>query len=293
MPRHDGPAVLPYACLALAMILVGANIPIGKAIVAHVPVFLFSAMRFLVASIILIPIAWRANGFRVSRRGTLGLFSQAFLGSFLFSVFMLYGLRSTSAIAAGIITSATPAAIALLAWLFLRESITRRGLLAVGLCVAGIVAVNLPSASPKSGTPSLVGSALVLAAVWSEAAFAVSSRHLATGVPPLGMAMWVNVFGVFLFAPFALVELRSFPLRTVPPAIWGLMLAYSMMASVLAFLLWYRGISQVAASIAGLFTGLLPISAGPGRLAGLGRALLRLVRGRPDVRPGRPVGREP
>ena len=46
-----------------------------------------------------------------------------------------------------------------------------------------------------------------------------------------------------------------------PSGIWGLLLAYSVTASVLAFLLWYRGISQVAASIAGLFTGLLPISA--------------------------------
>ncbi|WP_256681111.1 hypothetical protein [Pseudomonas sp. IC_126] len=44
-----------YLCLGLSMCMVGSNIGIGKLIVTELPVFLFAAMRFLIASIVLLP----------------------------------------------------------------------------------------------------------------------------------------------------------------------------------------------------------------------------------------------
>ena len=51
---------------------------------------------------------------------------ESFLGNFLFSVCMLYGVALSSALAAGVIMAALPAVVALLSWLFLRERIGRR-----------------------------------------------------------------------------------------------------------------------------------------------------------------------
>ncbi|TGU91775.1 EamA/RhaT family transporter, partial [Mesorhizobium sp. M00.F.Ca.ET.186.01.1.1] len=51
-----------YIQLALSMALVGMNISIGKEIVSHVPVFLFSELRFLIAIAILLPLLfWRGE----------------------------------------------------------------------------------------------------------------------------------------------------------------------------------------------------------------------------------------
>jgi hypothetical protein len=49
------------------------------------------------------------------------LFLESFLGNFLFSICMLFGVSMTSAVSAGVIMAAIPAACALLSWAFLRE----------------------------------------------------------------------------------------------------------------------------------------------------------------------------
>ena len=57
----------------------------------------------------------------LSRHDRVLLFWESFLGNFLFSVCMLFGVALTSALAAGVIMAALPGVVALLSWLFLRE----------------------------------------------------------------------------------------------------------------------------------------------------------------------------
>ena len=51
------------------------------------------------------------------------VFIESFLGNFLFSICMLFGVSMTSALNAGIIMSTIPAVVAVLSWIFLRERI--------------------------------------------------------------------------------------------------------------------------------------------------------------------------
>ena len=44
------------------------------------------------------------------------VFLESFLGNFLFSICMLYGVSLTSAVSAGVIMAAIPAVVALLSW---------------------------------------------------------------------------------------------------------------------------------------------------------------------------------
>ncbi|MCP1625784.1 DMT family transporter [Pseudomonas nitroreducens] len=253
---------MPFAflCLSLSMLLVGGNIAIGKLILTEVPVYLLAVLRFLIASVVLLPGMFVGDMRKgLNRRVCGGLFLQAFFGCFLFSLCMLQGVLHTSATSAGIITSATPSVVALLAWLWLREKISRRQLLAIVLAVAGIALLNLLDRS-VAGESSALGNMLVLGAVLAEALFAVFSRRLSFSVRPWAMAFGVNLSGLLLFLPLALPEVLAFDWRMPSAATWAWVLFYALSASVLSFLLWYRGISQVPASIAGLFTGLMPVS---------------------------------
>lgn len=250
-----------FACLALSMLLVGGNIAIGKLILAEIPVYLFAVLRFLIAVLVLLPGMFLADIRRgLDRRACGGLFLQAFFGCFLFSLFMLYGVQHTSATSAGIITSATPSVVALLAWFWLRERIGAQGALAIALAVAGIALLNLLGGG-EGGTGSVLGNTLVLGAVLAEAIFAIYSRRLSLALHPWAMAFGVNLAGLALFLPLALVQAPAFDWMAISPATWAWVLFYALSASVLSFLLWYRGISQVQASVAGLFTGLMPVGA--------------------------------
>lgn len=257
----SGLPVFACFCLAISMFMVGANIAIGKLVILELPVFLFAALRFLIASIVLLP-----GMFRLSFRQGLnfyawrGLFLQSFFGCFLFSIFMLYGVRYTTAMSAGVITSALPSLIALLAWVWLRERTHGRGIVAIIFAVTGIAVLNLQDAA-FFGTMTVLGNALVLGAVLAEAIFAVFSRHLSLTVHPWSMAFGVNVVGFILFMPLAIPQAISFNWAGPSVELWGWVMFYSITASVLSFLFWYRGISQVPANVAGLFTGVMPISA--------------------------------
>lgn len=250
-----------YSCLGLSMLLVGGNIAVGKLVLAEVPVFLFAFLRFLIATLVLLPGMFLPKVRQgLDRAAGKGLFLQAFFGCFLFSLLMLYGVVHTSSASAGIITSATPSVIALLAWLWLRERIDGQGLLAIVLAVGGIAVLNLLE-SRGQGAGSLLGNALVLGAVLAEAIFAIYSRRLSLSLHPWSMAFGVNLAGLLLFLPLALPQGLAFDWRVPQASTWGWVVFYAISASVLSFLLWYRGISQVPANVAGLFTGLMPVGA--------------------------------
>jgi drug/metabolite transporter (DMT)-like permease len=71
----------------------------------------------------------------------------------------------------------------------------------------------------------------------------------------------MNLLGLAMFAPFAVVDAFSVDWRAVPLWAWGLLVAYALSASIVAFILWYRGVRRVPAGIAGVFTGIIPLAA--------------------------------
>ncbi len=258
-------AWLAYSQVALAMILVGANVAVGKVVVLDLPVFFFMAMRSLVAMGVLWPLARREGGpglWHISRREKVELFFQAFLGMFLFNLFILYGVRLTSAATAGILMSTVPAAIAILAFVILKEQLGKWRTLAIGLAVLGVALVNAQAVSPEGAYPfALYGNLLILGAVVSEALFTILAKRLTRTISSVHLALGVNLVTLFLALPLALPEALALDYAAVPPHVWALAIYYALAASVFAFVLWYRGIAQVDASVAALFTGLLPLSA--------------------------------
>ncbi|TCS64970.1 DMT family transporter [Varunaivibrio sulfuroxidans] len=266
--------IAAYLQLAAAMAVVGANIALGKAIVAVVPVFVFAAARFFIAIVILFPLARGIEGrttAAISRGQWRDLFWQAFFGVFLFTAFMLHGVRLTSASSAGVITSTIPAVVAVLSVAMLGEAMSRRRAGAIALAVLGIAAINLGDASsfarhaaapvPGGGAAALLGNALVLCAVVSEALFTIFAKKLSGKVPPITMAAWINAIGLALSLPLAWWQYSAFDIRRVSLVMALGLVYYALAASVISLMLWYRGIVRVPASLAGLFTGVMPISA--------------------------------
>ncbi|CAH0343976.1 DMT family transporter [Bacillus sp. CECT 9360] len=117
---------IAYIKIGLAMAIVGSSIVAGKLIISIFPVFLASELRFLVATIILIPmLLLKEKRFpSITAKQLIVLFLQAFTGVFLFNIFMLYGLKLTTAIEAGIITSTLPAVVGFISFLFLKEKLS-------------------------------------------------------------------------------------------------------------------------------------------------------------------------
>ncbi len=254
-----------YIQLALAMVIVGGSVVAGKLVIASFPVFLASGLRFGLGCLILVPLLLKVEGgFQsIGKRDGLVLFLQALTGVFLFSIFLLYGLKFTSAVAGGIITSTSPAMIGLISFLFLKERLTLNKSVGIALSMMGVLVINLLGTGSDAGSGSLpwLGNLLIFGAVIGEALFVLFPKVLSNSVSSLATATWVNVLGLVMFLPFSLYEARHFDFLAVTPNAWLPILYNGIFLTVIAFLLWFQGVIKVPASTAAVFASVMPVSA--------------------------------
>lgn len=263
-PVNQRPALRAYLDLTMAMILVGSSVAAGKFMIQELPVHLASALRFCCAALLIVPLLLILEGIpRLSLRSWAILFVQAACGSFLFNVFLLAGLARTTAGAAGIITSTTPACMGLTAFAVLGERPSRRVVAGIALSMAGILAVNLHDAGPDVGADmgALAGNLLVLCAVMAETFFLLLRKCIPEPVSPLAVSTVMTVFGLALFTPGALVQARGFDFAAVSWASWSVVAYYGAFVTVAAYLFWFSGVARVGAGTAGVFTAVMPVSA--------------------------------
>ncbi|MEO7940511.1 MAG: EamA family transporter, partial [Burkholderiaceae bacterium] len=95
--------LVAYGSLALSMSLTGAYVALSKPLVAALPVFLLGWMRFGIAALAMLPwLRKPAQEPAMTRQTRTLLFIESFVGNFLFSICMLYGVSMTSAVSAGV-----------------------------------------------------------------------------------------------------------------------------------------------------------------------------------------------
>jgi drug/metabolite transporter (DMT)-like permease len=256
---------LAYACLALSMSLVGSYVALSKPLAAAIPVFLLAWLRFGIGGLAMLHWLRKPAGEApLTPRTKRLLFLESFLGNFLFSLCMLFGVSLTSAVSAGVIMAAIPATVALLSWAFLRERITGRTWTAIACAALGIVL--LAFAKPQhgeAGGPRLawLGDLLVLGAVVCEASYAVIGKALTGALGPKRITALINLWGFALVTPFGLVTALRFDFGSVHAGSWLLLVFYALAASVWTVWLWMTGLKVVPAAQAGVFTAMLPVSA--------------------------------
>ncbi|CAA9436964.1 MAG: Permease of the drug/metabolite transporter (DMT) superfamily [uncultured Ramlibacter sp.] len=273
--------VLAFSCLALSMTLVGSYVALSKPLVAAIPVFLLAWLRFGIGGLAMVGWLRRpVDEAPLSAQTRRLLFLESFLGNFLFSICMLYGVSMTSAVSAGVIMASIPAVVAVMSWLFLREAVPTRVWAAVACAGAGIALLAI-GRSDDLGDPGnpLLGNLLVFGAVLCEASYAVIGKKLTGAMGPRRITALVNLWGLVLVTPFGLYQAWDFDFGTVAPATWLLLLFYSLAASVWTVWLWMTGMRQVPAALAGVFTVMLPISAAVVGVLVLGEPFGRLQAG--------------
>lgn len=244
------------------MALVGSYVGLSKVLVVAFPVFLLAWLRFGIAALAMAswvkPSACEAS---LSSQDRRLLFLESFVGNFLFSICMLFGVSMTTALAAGVIMAGIPAAVALLSRVALHERIAPRVLAGIGCAVGGIALVSFTTSADSTRPGSLLGNLLLLGAVTCEASYVVIGKRLTGNVSPKRISALINLWGLVLVTPFGLWQALHFDFGAVAANMWLLLLFYSIAASVVTVWLWMTGLKQVPASSAGVFTVLLPVSA--------------------------------
>ncbi|WP_414986464.1 DMT family transporter [Acidovorax sp.] len=255
------------------MSLVGCYVALSKPLATALPVLLLAWMRFGIGGVAMLHWLRKPAGEPPLTRQTRRLlFLESFLGNFLFTLCMIYGVSLTNAVTAGVTMAAIPAAMALAGWAFLRERVAPRTWAAVVLAVLGIALFalskpELPAQSAQAlgakNTSNLawLGQWLLVGAVVCEAAYTVIGKKLTGSLGPKRISALINLWGFALTTPFGLYLARGFDFAAVGWGTWALLLFYALAACMWTVWLWMTGLQAVPAAQGGVFSVLLPVSA--------------------------------
>jgi drug/metabolite transporter (DMT)-like permease len=246
--------------LILLMIVWGSTFAITKAAAEEIPPTTLAALRFLIASLVLVPIALQRGGLaRLARPIPWRAFAgMALSGVALFAISFNYALVYGSASQGALIYAALPAAIAVAAVIFLHEALSRRRIAGIVLSIVGVTLLIVTGERDAHSPAPLLGALWMLGAVAAWTAYTVFSKRLSETDHVVSITI-VTVLGTVMLLPFTAMEWTQQPLPHPSVSAWLGLLFLGTAASAVAYLVYGFVLRELDASLVGVYTNLDPI----------------------------------
>ena len=261
-PLPAPPGTSPYLLLTLPSLFWASNWIIGRALHSEIPPMAMTFFRWLFAILILAPFAWphlrrdwpviRANWKTMCVLGAIGVGTHNGL-SYL-------GLNFTTATNGVILNSFIPVMIITISWIFLHEKLTPMQVAGVMVSLAGVLTVlSRGSIDTLLGFRLNIGDLFIVASMAMWAVYTIGLRWRPAGINMLSFLLVVAVIGDLCVVPLWLGEMALG--RHI---LWSwinlaALVGVGLFSSVLAYILWNRGVEAVGANVAGLFVHLMPV----------------------------------
>lgn len=233
----------------LAFMAVGSSVTAAEELV-HYPIAGGQAARYALAALLLLVIV-RGRLKRPSPRELLQLALLSLTGLVLFNVLLVEAVRRADAGSVGVIVGAVPVVLVVVAPLLAGQRV-RPALLVAAVAVACGAAL-VQSADGSMSAEALLLSLGVLAC---EACFGLLARPLIPVFGPAGVSAWIVLLAVPMLVAGGGAELAA------PTMGEALALGYTaIVVTTGGFIAWYGAIQRLGVERAGLFSGVLPVTA--------------------------------
>ncbi len=255
------PRLSAFLLLALANLLWSGNWIAGRALRDSFDPISLNFWRWTIATLAMAPFALpalRGKGALLRQHAGI-LLILAFTGIAVFQSLVYLGLRSTTAVNAVLINSSIPLFMLLCSWVIEREHAAPRQIAGMLVSLAGILVI-LSRGSPGALLELEVhaGDAWILLAMPVWGIYSVLLKRRPAELGGLPFLFVISLAGVVMLLPFTSLASAQRPLA-FPTAAEALGVLYmGLMASVVAFICWNRGVAAVGANAAGFTIHLLP-----------------------------------
>jgi drug/metabolite transporter (DMT)-like permease len=247
------PTVRGALLATTALALVGSLVAAADLVEGY-PLSTGQALRYAAAGLALLAIA-RGRLPRLDAREALGLIALAATGLVLFNLFVIEGVRETDPATVGVIVGCVPVVLAIAGPLLEKRPLSGRVIVAAVVVAAGAAGVQW-----AGGGITAAGLMLALGALGCEAAFSLLAVPHLKRLGALAVSTYACLFAVPMLAVWSL--LAEGPSLPMPDAGQAAALAYlALGVTVLGFVSWYTAVGLLGVEKAGLFSGVLPVSA--------------------------------
>lgn len=260
MERRFGLADL---LLIIVAVIWGFNVVAVKLALGTLTPLTFNALRFLGAALV----SWLLLS--ISRQGLLPLKadwrrigSLGLLGHGVYQVMFILGTNLTSAGNTALLLATIPVWVAALTALKEPEPVPPLTWLGIGLSVTGIVLVTLGAGRQVGiGADSLVGDLLLLGGTFFYAWYTVGSKHLLAHYTPLQFSAWTMTVGAGALLVISSGDILRQNWAGVESWGWGGLIYSTLLAIVVGYYIWNKGVKQLGPARTALYNNLSPVTA--------------------------------
>ncbi|HET6837735.1 MAG TPA: DMT family transporter [Gemmatimonadales bacterium] len=248
----------------LAMLLVcliwGLNFSVTKLALVQIPPLPFTAVRFIISSLLLWLILRVAEPGVAPREGMRTLILLGLVGNTLYQLLFTLGLDLTAATNSALILSTVPTVVAILAGTFGLERITRRMWLGIALGTLGVVLV-IATRGVGFQMGTLVGDLLTVLAVLCWAGYTVGLRRVPPGISPLRVTTITTIAGTPGLVLVGLPGMVRLDWGEVDLKAWAGLAYAAVLSLVVAYLLWNRSVKAVGGTRTAIYMCVTPLFA--------------------------------
>ena len=208
-----------------ATTIYGINHTVAKGIMPHyVQPFGFIILRVLGAAILF----WLISPFgpkeKIDRKDYLRMIVCAFLGMGLNMLVFFKGLSLSTPINSAVLITTTPIIVLILSAVILKEKISSRKILGIGIGLLGALGLILYGSEVRQDAPNIpMGNFLIFLNSMFYGSYLVVVKALITKYHPFTFMKWLFSLGVLICLPFGLEEFMQIEWTTFPyEAYWGI-----------------------------------------------------------------------
>jgi len=244
----------------VACLLWSAAFVFVKSALQFLPPFSLGGVRFLLAGLLLAPLAlpfFHTTKWTKAALATVAL--SAVFQTFLQYGLFIWGMNLARGAQSAIIVGASPLVAALLAhFLMAGDRLTSRKLALIALGMAGVVLISLGSKPWKAaGLHELAGLALLFASTSASALGNIVIARQKAPVHPVALNALQMFLGGALLILLALPTEGARPLPTAP-AFWGALVCLAVISAA-GFSIWFRLLRTVKVSDLNLWKFIIPV----------------------------------
>lgn len=258
------PRLTDFLMIICATIIWGGSFASTKIALEQSDPAIILWIRFLISIPVLMLGAHMQRALRLpTKKEALILFAMGFQGIFFHQGIQAYAMRTAGAANANWVMVSTPALVAILGWIFLKEKISGRGIIGLSLAAIGVTLVLAFGTIRNAAFTGFgsIGDLILIASALNWAIFSIISRKfLLSDAPPSFTILWEIVFALLCATVFLLAtdtdfsKIMSYNAITIK-AIFFL----GIFSSALAYLFWFQGLSKLPAARVVIFQFIQPM----------------------------------
>lgn len=244
--------------LTLAASIWGGMYVVSKVVLAVLSPIELVWLRYLVALLTLGLLALVTRQSWQIRKKDIPLVAVIGVIGYSISIWSQFlGTQLSSAQMGAVITSATPAFMAIFARILLGEQLTLKKAVSVCLATTGVLMIV---GIGDIGDSSRLGGGILAIAALTWALMSVLIKRVPSDYSQLIITTYAILVATVIITPFAVTEITATDLHLlIQPNVWGGVLYIGIVSTAGAFFLWNKGLQMVNATSAGLYFFFQPV----------------------------------